>query len=67
MTSTCSIVLRYIFSRVPEGNAQVVHFEINVHAYNKAYYLGDSIYPDWSTHVKTICGPKEEKKKRLGE
>jgi hypothetical protein len=59
MTSTFSIVLGYIFSRVAEGNAQVIHFENNVHAYNKAYYLGDIIYPDWSTHVKTICAPKE--------
>lgn len=48
-------------------------YEINSHAYNKAYYLAESIYLDWSTLGernwstlrKTIRAPKEEKNKRF--
>ncbi|XP_071683296.1 uncharacterized protein [Lolium perenne] len=48
---------------VAEGNDPVVHHEINVQAYNKAYYLEDGLYPNWFTLVKTIRAPEEEKKR----
>jgi hypothetical protein len=44
-----------------KDNAPLVHYEINGHAYNKGYYTVDGIYPHWSTLVKTICAPEEEK------
>jgi hypothetical protein len=35
-----------VFSRLVEGSAHVVSYEINVNAYGKLYYFADSIYPD---------------------
>jgi hypothetical protein len=53
-----------VFSRLAEGNCPKVHYEINGH-HNQAYYLTDSIYPYWSTFMKTICDPAKEKKARF--
>jgi hypothetical protein len=43
----------------------LVHCENIGHAYNNHYYLASSIYPDWSTLVKTIHVSEKEKKRGL--
>jgi hypothetical protein len=50
-----------VFSRLAKGNAPTVNHQINGEHYDKGYYLSDSIYPRWSTFVRTICNPKDEK------
>lgn len=41
----------------------MVHYEITSNAYDKPYYLADSIYSNWATLVKTIREPATEKKR----
>jgi hypothetical protein len=56
-----------VFSRLAEGNALAGDFVINGHAHDKGYYLADGIYSEWSTSVKTICTPRDQKEARFAQ
>jgi hypothetical protein len=46
-----------VFAKITKGQTHAVNFEVNVHAYNKRYYLADGIYPKHATFFKTILAP----------
>ena len=52
---------------LPKATAPPVNFTVNVHNYDKGYYLDDGINPQWTTIVKTIPNPVGEKRKRFAQ
>ncbi|XP_026442761.1 uncharacterized protein LOC113342418 [Papaver somniferum] len=52
----------YIFRKLINGKTPPVNFEVNGHAYDMGYYLGDGIYPQIATIVMAIKQPDSPKK-----
>jgi hypothetical protein len=43
-----------VFTRLAEGHAPTVQYEVSGHLYDKGHYLAHDIYLAWFTLVKTI-------------
>jgi hypothetical protein len=56
-----------VFSRLVEGNARKVIYQVNGYTYDKGYYLANGINLPWSTFVKTIGKPKDDAENRLAK
>ncbi|XP_022013724.1 uncharacterized protein LOC110913185 [Helianthus annuus] len=54
-----------IFSDVVNGTGPDTRFTVSGVKYRRGYYLADGIYPSWSTIVKTIPYPEDEKRKKF--
>ncbi|KAL7618784.1 hypothetical protein Lser_V15G01150 [Lactuca serriola] len=52
-----------LFNDIWTGKAPDMTFTVNGHAYKYGYYLGDGIYPDYSTLMKAYSVPRSEKAK----
>ncbi|XP_023742259.1 uncharacterized protein LOC111890367 [Lactuca sativa] len=52
-----------IFNDIWTGKALDMTFIVNGHAYRYGYYLGDGIYPNYSTLMKAYSVPRSEKAK----
>ncbi|XP_071739481.1 uncharacterized protein [Rutidosis leptorrhynchoides] len=50
---------------LPDGTATPSPFEVNGRRYERGYYLGDGIYPDWAMLVKTPHNPTDEPRKKI--
>ncbi|CAN1298465.1 Protein ANTAGONIST OF LIKE HETEROCHROMATIN PROTEIN 1 [Linum perenne] len=50
-----------VFDRIMNGRTPRLKFKVNDSWYNTCYYLADGIYPAWSTLVKTIANPTDNK------
>nr|GEW35171.1 Gag-Pol polyprotein [Tanacetum cinerariifolium] len=50
-----------LFDDLLDGIAPVAQFELNEVTFEKGYYLADSIYPQWSSFVKSFMVANSEK------
>ncbi|XP_022041674.1 uncharacterized protein LOC110944321 [Helianthus annuus] len=56
-----------IFTDFVNGTGPDTRFTVSGVEYRRGYYLADGIYPSWSTIVKTIPYPEEEKRKKFAK
>jgi hypothetical protein len=63
-----SVLLRSpVFTLLVEGHALSVQYKVNGRLYYKGYNLADGIYRQWSTLLKTIFIPQNEKESRFAK
>ncbi|XP_021975490.1 uncharacterized protein LOC110870616 [Helianthus annuus] len=56
-----------IFTDFVNGTGPDTRFTVSGVEYRRGYYLADGIYPSWSTIVKTIPYPEDEKRKKFAK
>ncbi|XP_071695608.1 uncharacterized protein [Rutidosis leptorrhynchoides] len=54
-----------LFNTIKDGSAPPSPFEVNGRRYERGYYLGDGIYPDWAMLVKAPHNPTDESRKNF--
>ncbi|XP_071740796.1 protein ALP1-like [Rutidosis leptorrhynchoides] len=54
-----------IFNSIKDGTAPPSPFDVNGRHYERGYYLGDGIYPDWVMLVKAPHNPIDEPRKKF--
>ena len=54
-----------LFNDLANGRSTPVSFTVGGNTYDHGYYLGDGIYPKWSTIVKTIPNPMTNKQRKF--
>jgi hypothetical protein len=54
-----------LFNDLANGSSVPCKFTLEGNTYNHGYYLGDGIYPKWSTIVKVIPNPQNNKQARF--
>ncbi|XP_071727149.1 protein ALP1-like [Rutidosis leptorrhynchoides] len=54
-----------LFNSIKDGTAPPSPFDVNGHHYDRGYYLGDGIYPDWAMLVKAPHSPIGEPRKKF--
>ncbi|KAL6272820.1 hypothetical protein ACE6H2_023512 [Prunus campanulata] len=52
-----------VFNEVLRGQGPNITYQVNNTVYQTGYYLSDSIYPRWTTFVKSIPNPRSQKQK----
>ena len=52
-----------LFDNLVNGTGPTAHFVVNGNVHSMVYYLGDGIYPEYQTFVKTIPKPVGKKNK----
>ena len=55
----------HLFNDLAQGKSTPVSFTLGQNTYDHGYYLGDGIYPKWSTIVKTFANPMTAKQKQF--
>ncbi|XP_071699753.1 uncharacterized protein [Rutidosis leptorrhynchoides] len=54
-----------IFNSIKDGTAPPSAIDVNGRHYERGYYLGDGIYPDWAMLVKAPHNPIDEPRKKF--
>ncbi|XP_071700287.1 uncharacterized protein [Rutidosis leptorrhynchoides] len=54
-----------LFNTIKDGTAPPSPFEVNGRRYERGYYLGDGIYPEWAMLVKAPHNPTDEPRKKF--
>ncbi|KAL7610801.1 uncharacterized protein LOC111901259 [Lactuca sativa] len=52
-----------IFNDILQGKAPEMSYVVNANEYKYGYYLGDEIYPEYATFVKSYTFPADDKRK----